>query len=65
MERCTTCLKVNKDESLKTARDEAKILAVKESYPIAIVLEGNEHMFYNAFYAYENHLNVKEVISHL
>lgn len=65
MERCTSCLKVNYDESLKTARDEAKKMAVENGYPVAIVIEGNEYYFYNAFYAYNNYLNVKEVVSHL
>lgn len=63
MERCTTCLKVNYDESLSVARAEARKLAIQNSYPVAIVVDNGEYVFYNAFYAYENHLNVKEVIS--
>jgi hypothetical protein len=63
--RCTTCLKVNKDESLQAARDEAKVMAVKDSIPVAIVEEGEDYVFYNAFIAYQNHLHVIEVISHL
>jgi hypothetical protein len=65
MERCTTCLRVNNDESLSIARDEARKLAVEKYYPVAIVVEGGEYFFYNAFTAYQNQLNVKEVISHL
>lgn len=65
MQQCTTCFKVNKDESLQAARDEAKKLAVSQQQPTAIVVEGEDYYFYNAFYAYENHLNVKEVVSHL
>jgi hypothetical protein len=63
--RCTSCLRVNKDESLSIAREEARKYAVEKQYPVAIVEEGGEYIFYNAFYAFENHLNVKEVVSYL
>ena len=65
MERCYSCLRVNRDESLKMAIDEAKKIAVENSYPVAIVEEGEEYHFYNAFFAFENHLNVKQVVSNL
>ncbi len=63
--KCTTCLKVNKDESLQIARDEAKRFAIENSYPVAIVEENGELIFYNAFYAFENGLIIKEVVSQL
>lgn len=65
MQQCTTCFKVNKDESLKAARDEAKTFALEQGYPVAIVQEGEDYIFYNAFVAYQNSMNIIEVVSHL
>lgn len=63
--QCSTCFKVNKDEALKVARDEARAIAVKDSSPVAIVVDREEYFFYNAFFAYDKKMNVVEVVSHL
>lgn len=47
------------------ARSEAKRLAIATSNPIAIVIEDGEYRLYEAFFAYNNQMNVKEVVSHL
>jgi hypothetical protein len=62
---CTTCFKLNKDESLNIAIDEAKKIAIQNSYPVAIVQENGEYRFYNAFFAYQNSMQVIRVISNL
>lgn len=56
---------MNHDESLMIARSEAKKMAVAESKSIAIVVEGDEYRLYEANYAYNNFMHVKEVISYL
>lgn len=65
MSSCSTCIKVNKDVDLINARSEAKNVARETSRPVAIVEEGGEYVFRDPFYAYQNNLPVKEVISHL
>lgn len=64
-EQCTTCFKVNQDESLIIARSEAKKLAVQSSQSIAIVIEDDQYKLYEAFFAYGNHMNIKETVSYL
>lgn len=64
-EACSTCFKMNHDESLIIARSEAKKLAVQNSQSMAIVIEDDQYKLYEAFYAYSNHMNVKETVSYL
>jgi hypothetical protein len=66
MSGCDNCLpQMPDDEALSVAREEARSQAVRDGGPVAIVVVGTAYALYNAFTAYENHLPVKEVVSHL
>jgi hypothetical protein len=63
---CYTCSpEIPKDEALSIARKAAKDEAVRKARPVAIVQAESGFVLYDAFYAYEIHLIVKEVVSHL
>jgi hypothetical protein len=63
---CDNCLpQMPDDEAFEIAKQEAKAQAVRDKGPVAIVIENGKYQYYNAFAAYENHLPVKEVVSHL
>jgi hypothetical protein len=64
-EPCSTCIKINRDEALSIALKNARDKAIAEQRPIAIVEEGGEYVLYDAFYAYENHMPVKQTVSYL
>lgn len=64
-EPCTTCFKVNKDEALSDALAEAKKKAVEEQRSIAVVIEDDQYQLYDAFYAYEAGMIVKQTVSYL
>jgi hypothetical protein len=52
-------------QALRVAKEKAKQQAIEQQRPIAIVQENNEYVFYDPFYAYQNRIPVKEVVSHL
>lgn len=64
---CENCFQgaKGKDEALSVVRVSAREKAIESGSPIAIVSENSEWVFYDAFYAYSNNLQVKEVVSHL
>lgn len=62
---CFDCAPVlNVEEAFERVRAKARDEAVNNAYPVAIVWEG-EWKFYNAFFAYQNNYDVKEVVSHV
>jgi hypothetical protein len=52
-------------EALSNARTKARQMAVRDGRPVALVLDENEYKLFDAFFAFENHYDVKEVVSHL
>jgi hypothetical protein len=62
-EGCASSFK-GMDEALIIAKQEASKRAKDQGTPVAVVLENNQYVFYDAFYAYQNKLIVKDVMSH-
>jgi hypothetical protein len=66
MSICFSCIpQMPEAEAMEIARTEARSKAISSGAPIAIVKEEDQFYLYNAFWAFENSLPVKEVISHL
>lgn len=61
---CDGCIQKTRNKELDSARTSAKAEAKTRMKPIAIVLEEDQYNLYEAFFAYQNNMPVKEVVSH-
>ena len=64
---CEGCFQTQKaiDMRLADARKRAKEKALRELRPVAIAFENDQAVFYDPFYAVQNNIPFKEVVSHL
>lgn len=64
---CAGCLKSLKelDQEFAEAKKRAKEEARRLLKPVAIAFENDQYVLYDPFYAMQNHIPFKEVVSHL